>query len=74
MGRGNYLSYDFGMGIKAKYGGVQFIIVRVVLCHNHICCSEKKNNKHRIVKNICVEKKKKRRKRGKEKKIKHNKL
>ena len=47
------------MGIKAKCGGVQFIRVRVVLCPNHVCSSNKKKevkkneDKHIIVKNMC---------------------
>ena len=42
-----------GWKFKAKCGGVQGILIRVVLCPNYVCASEKK-----IVKNTCVEKKK----------------
>ena len=45
----NYLCCDFGMGIKAKCGGAQFIRVKVVLCSNHICSSKKKNRGQSII-------------------------
>ena len=59
-----------GWEFKAKCGGVQFIIVRVVLCPKCLCPLKKekeKNNKHIIVKSTCVKK-------IKEKKIEDNKL
>ena len=59
------------MRIKAKCGGVQVMIMRVLLCPNCVCASEK--NKHIIVKNPCVEKKKKQENRRK-KNIEDNKL
>ena len=57
-----------GCEFKAKYGGVQFITVKVVLCPNCVCSSKKKKRErerrkkkwtHNCEKFMCKKKKEK---------------
>ena len=65
---GSYSCYILRWEFKAKCG--EFITVRVVLFHNHVCSSKKKKEvkkkvkrRNIFVKSICVEKREKEKKR-----------